>query len=67
MSNQVLFTAKQSLLKVYVCRDLLTDYEALSNDIPQAQLIARDVVIRGCSPIIPSLYYPQFLNPAALS
>lgn len=64
MSNQVLFTAKQSLLKVYVCRDLLTDYEALSNDIPQAQLIARDVVIRGCSPIIPSLYYPQFLNPA---
>ena len=64
MSNQVLFTAKQSLLKVYVCRDLLTDYEALSNDIPQAQLIARDVVIRGCSPIIPSLYYPQFINPA---
>ena len=40
MSNQVLFTAKQSLLKVYVCRDLLTDYEALSNDIPQAQLLS---------------------------
>ena len=64
MSNQILFTAKQSLLKVYVCRDLVTEYEMLAQDIPLAQVVARDIVIRGCSPIVPSLYYPQFLNPA---
>lgn len=64
MSDQILFTAKQSVIKVYVCRDFVTDPNTIEQDILLAQGIAMDIVTRGCTPIIPCMYFPQFLDAA---
>lgn len=70
MKNQKnITTAATSRKKVYICspfRPISTDPILAANELIDNLKLAKDActfaAIRGCEPIAPHLYYPQFLN-----
>ncbi len=69
MKNQKNITTTASRKKVYICspfRPISTDPILAANELIDNLRLAKDActfaAIRGCEPIAPHLYYPQFLN-----
>lgn len=70
MKNQKnITTTATSRKKVYICspfRPISTDPVLAANELIDNLKLAKDActfaTLRGCEPIAPHLYYPQFLN-----